>query len=229
MDLQKQSFPFHEVKSTPFHEVKSNRELLPGGRNFQTRFSLFEVSEELVEQAPHVDLTPLTQEVPENSVYELSENDESTKEKIKTVYPPGIKSKKTSSRISALIQPKYTFTRIGTYQNRTDSDLQAELTLLGFDVAFYRRKWKEIHTKGAAAQTGKLSSKKFCRWMRSVPDTLPCTICSNHAKEYIGRNPPESAMQPFIWTWKFHNEVNKRKGKAKMPYSTASRAYGVPH
>jgi hypothetical protein len=103
----------------------------------------------------------------------------------------------------------------------------AEAALLGFDIEFYQRKWGEIHRYGADVAERKRRKSSFCRWIDSLPDQLPCTVCSNHAQEYIFEHPPKKAFNCFEWTWRFHNEVNKRKGKQEMDYETACRIHGL--
>jgi len=95
------------------------------------------------------------------------------------------------------------------------------------NVEYYRRKWNEIHTNGAQVVRGEMSHHSFCRWMRSVPEELPCSICQRHARDYLRRHPPEETPNSFYWSWNFHNTVNKRKGKPLMDYITAAERYYV--
>jgi len=110
--------------------------------------------------------------------------------------------------------------------------------LTKFDVEFYRQKWKEIHTQAARVNKGKISHMGFCQWMHRIPEQLPCIICRNHATQYLRDHPPEEALQltlqaksggdnAFRWSWKFHNEVNERKGKLIMPYDEAAAQHGL--
>ena len=95
------------------------------------------------------------------------------------------------------------------------------------DLEFYRRKWHEIHSKASQVNRRELSHRKFCEWMRVVPDDLPCSICRGHAKEYIRDNPPEFIPDIFVWSWNFHNAVNIRKKKPLVSYEEAAYRYGV--
>lgn len=58
---------------------------------------------------------------------------------------------------------------------------------------------------------------------------LPCSICRNHMNEYISGTEIDSYLLTrdsfFFWTWRFHNEVNKRLGKRVIPLEEASRIY----
>lgn len=95
------------------------------------------------------------------------------------------------------------------------------------DYEFYRRKWHEIHSKAAQVVRGERSHRRFCEWMREVPDSLPCKICEGHARKYLKENPPEFASDAFVWTWKFHNAVNLRKDKPLVSYEEAAARYRV--
>jgi hypothetical protein len=95
------------------------------------------------------------------------------------------------------------------------------------DVTFYRQKWFEIHTYASQVVLGQISHRDFCRWMRSVPDQLPCKICKKHCIEYLNTYPPESEWNVFIWAFTFHNSVNQRKGKPLYSYNVAIREYGL--
>lgn len=92
---------------------------------------------------------------------------------------------------------------------------------------FYQQKWTEIHTHGAQVVRGELSHYNFCRWIRTVPDELPCSKCRKHAREYLENYPPENEPNSFRWGWQFHNTVNERKKKPIMDYATAAALYSV--
>lgn len=95
------------------------------------------------------------------------------------------------------------------------------------DYEFYRQKWYEIHSKAAEVNRGERSHRSFCNWMRNVPNDLPCSICSGHARDYMRKYPPEKYHDMFYWAWKFHNEVNNRKSKPLVSYDDARRRYRV--
>ena len=58
---------------------------------------------------------------------------------------------------------------------------------------------------------------------------IPCSECRNHFTLYISEN----NLDPFIhtknnlfyWTWKFHNEVNRRINKPELDFQTAFQMY----
>jgi len=84
--------------------------------------------------------------------------------------------------------------------------------------------WHTIHVTGVWAD----SSERFiffCKWLRLQVENLPCEDCRKHAREYLQHNPPEKSEDAFIYTWRFHNAVNKRLGKPEMDYDTAKNLY----
>lgn len=60
--------------------------------------------------------------------------------------------------------------------------------------------------------------------IRYQVDNLICGDCVPHAQKYIQENPPEDEI-PSIWTWRFHNAVNRRLGKPEMNWDTYKDIY----
>ena len=85
-------------------------------------------------------------------------------------------------------------------------------------------RWQSIHVTAAWADTSE-KFKFFCSWIRDQVEHLPCQECIDHAKSYFKSNPPENAEDAFIWSWRFHNSVNRRLGKLEMEYTTAKQIY----
>ena len=85
-------------------------------------------------------------------------------------------------------------------------------------------RWESIHITGAWSDTPQKQAF-FCSWIRDQIEHLPCQDCINHAREYLTNDPPEKTDDTFVWTWRFHNTVNRRLGKAEMPYKTAREIY----
>lgn len=85
-------------------------------------------------------------------------------------------------------------------------------------------RWQSIHVTAAWADTPD-KFKFFCGWIRNQVENLPCEFCIKHAKAYLDANPPEKAIDAFIWSWEFHNTVNRRLNKSEMEYSTAKQIY----
>jgi hypothetical protein len=84
--------------------------------------------------------------------------------------------------------------------------------------------WHSIHTTAADADTSE-KFKFFCTWVRNQVNHLPCGECTNNANAWFKDNPPEKAEDAFIWSWRFHNSVNKHLGKPEMEYNTAKQIY----
>lgn len=85
-------------------------------------------------------------------------------------------------------------------------------------------RWQSIHVTAAWANTPD-KVKIFNMWIRDQIEHLPCEDCRNHAREYIQYNPPDHAEDPFIWSWRFHNAVNRRLGKPEIEYNIAKELY----
>ena len=52
-----------------------------------------------------------------------------------------------------------------------------------------------------------------------------CTICRQHAIQYVQNNPPDKENDKFLWSYNFHNNVNVRLNKPIMDYQSASTKY----
>jgi hypothetical protein len=85
-------------------------------------------------------------------------------------------------------------------------------------------RWQSIHVTAAWVDSTE-KFKFFCIWLRDQIEHLECQECIDHAKAYLKSNPPEDAEDAFIWSWKFHNTVNRRLGKPEMEYTTAKHIY----
>jgi hypothetical protein len=85
--------------------------------------------------------------------------------------------------------------------------------------------WHVTHTFAAWATTPE-RRVVFCTFMRTnIQPKLPCGECRGHAAAYIEANPPEKSPDPLIWSWEFHNAVNRRLGKPEMEWDTCKKMY----
>lgn len=97
--------------------------------------------------------------------------------------------------------------------------------------------WHVIHKKARNAKTPK-DENEFINFMIDVSLTFPCSSCTTHCQQYIQSFPmtdykgiklniagEETVIGLFIWTWKFHNAVNKRLNKPIMSWDTALNLY----
>lgn len=84
--------------------------------------------------------------------------------------------------------------------------------------------WHSIHSTAAWSDTSERISF-FCEWIRNIREYLKCGECRGHMGKYLDAHPPEKAEDTFIWSWEFHNAVNRRLGKPEMEYNTAKKMY----
>lgn len=87
-----------------------------------------------------------------------------------------------------------------------------------FDIKKYGPgMWYSIH------QDAKISDKdstrnQFINNLKSKFELFPCDKCKEHITQYMKDYPLEKSENLFYWTWKFHNDVNKRLGKQEFSY-----------
>ena len=94
--------------------------------------------------------------------------------------------------------------------------------------------WLMIHVL-AIDSVNELAIDFFIEWMEKIIYRLSCKICVKHAHDYLMANPPEEYRNiinddnvpcgMFLWSWEFHNSVNKRLGKEIVSYSDAYKLY----
>ncbi len=91
--------------------------------------------------------------------------------------------------------------------------------------------WSSIH-KDALLSTTKEQQLLFVVRLQDKIRGIPCSNCRNHAQEYFDKNNIHNAiyvsilgydpsLSIFIWTWLFHNDVNKRIGKRLLSIQEA--------
>jgi hypothetical protein len=85
--------------------------------------------------------------------------------------------------------------------------------------------WFLIHKESLFCQ----EKHEFINFIYRLAENFPCERCKVHFKEYLFDNPPENYTSfedgLFIWTWKFHNSVNKRLKKPLLEYEKALKMY----
>lgn len=97
--------------------------------------------------------------------------------------------------------------------------------------------WYTIHMLSFKAQTLKRQFE-VAEIIKQLCNSFPCEICKEHCKDYIINNPIENYLTflvkvdnkflplgLFLWTWEFHNSVNKRLNKPLMDWNTAYNLY----
>lgn len=84
--------------------------------------------------------------------------------------------------------------------------------------------WNCIYLTAAWADTSE-KFDFFCTWIRNILANLPCGDCIKHGLEYMEKNPPEKADDPFIWAWRYGNAVNRMTKKPEIDYATHKKMY----
>lgn len=84
--------------------------------------------------------------------------------------------------------------------------------------------WYLIHKESLVCEP-----KKYIDFIYRLYKNFPCKACKQHFERYLQENPPEEYLTLqyglFIWSWKFHNLVNKRLGKPVISFDTALEMY----
>lgn len=94
--------------------------------------------------------------------------------------------------------------------------------------------WFLIHHNAALAITQR-KKEDFEEFMRDICANLPCLNCRSHCGDYLsshGMGPYWNKKDEngrdiglFVWSYEFHNAVNKRLGKPLYSYDTAYGRY----
>lgn len=99
--------------------------------------------------------------------------------------------------------------------------------------------WNLLHRQAFDARSPD-KQKEFINLMKDACYGFPCINCRVHCSDYINNHPLEEFLNStieingeklllgmFVWTWKFHNAVNKRIGKPIMSWDTAYNLYSA--
>ena len=70
--------------------------------------------------------------------------------------------------------------------------------------------------------------------LRNLSETMPCTLCRKHMKDYLAANPikmsglsgPEFRDMIVMWLFKFHNHVNASRGASLYDFDQMAAVYG---
>lgn len=95
--------------------------------------------------------------------------------------------------------------------------------------------WFILHTSGKEATTEE-KKKAFVILVDTIENNHPCADeCRPHIQAYRKKNPIENYWNikdhegkdigMFLWTFKFHNEVNARLNKPQLDWITAYNMY----
>ncbi len=94
--------------------------------------------------------------------------------------------------------------------------------------------WLTIHILAILVKTDN-DIDQFIKSLHNIFDKIPCNECYLHTIDYLRLVPPylfrnviNNKMERigmFIWSWKFHNNVNLRLNKSLIDYETAYNMY----
>lgn len=84
--------------------------------------------------------------------------------------------------------------------------------------------WDNIHNTSKYINSHNVG--EFLTWLKNVAYGAPCSVCRNHMLSYIRDNPPSKGEDVFVWTWRFHNDVNRRLGRPQYTLEEAAKRYG---
>nr|QBK84641.1 MAG: Erv1/Alr family disulfide (thiol) oxidoreductase [Pithovirus LCDPAC01] len=84
--------------------------------------------------------------------------------------------------------------------------------------------WFNIHAFAKNATTID-TRKAFSIYLDIISSEIPCLKCQTHMKTYIRRNPIIYASDCFVWSWNFHNAINKMTKTKPIEYNALKRIY----
>ena len=94
--------------------------------------------------------------------------------------------------------------------------------------------WLSIHIL-AIDSVNDMAIDFFMAWIDKMVYRLTCPTCVKHSIEYLSKNPIEPYINSvnsrgikngmFIWSWKFHNNVNERLDKEVISFENAYNMY----
>jgi hypothetical protein len=92
-----------------------------------------------------------------------------------------------------------------------------------------RQGWHFIHSVALSYPITPTDEEKenYKKFLFSLPDTLPCSICGEHFKENLEKFPPKLDSREDFWKWSVdvHNEVNKSNDKPTLSYDEAYKEF----
>ena len=93
--------------------------------------------------------------------------------------------------------------------------------------------WFSIHILAMNSNTYE-SKVLFWKILNIYIENMKCLNCYSHAKKYISSNKFDISekkimngkdISAFYYTWKFHNDVNRRLGKVTLSFKNAYNIY----
>ena len=83
----------------------------------------------------------------------------------------------------------------------------------------YRKLWYYIHLNSIGA-----SPHKYNNTLKMISNNLP-GLCGDGMRRYMKLKPYTIDIEPYFWTWEFHNYVNKMLGKRIFGYFETKKIY----
>ncbi len=84
----------------------------------------------------------------------------------------------------------------------------------------YPQLWYHMHTFAITST----SNSNFKQYMKDIARALPGK-CGEGLRGYLKEHKITERTEPFRYTWKLHNAVNKRIGKTELSYRDAKKLY----
>jgi len=89
--------------------------------------------------------------------------------------------------------------------------------------------WFTLHSEAKNAVTV-IQQKRYCKMVRRLQEAFPCSICREHFRKYLLKNPPEGYISEhensmFTWAYDFHSSVNRRLDKEDLTWDDAWKLY----
>ena len=84
--------------------------------------------------------------------------------------------------------------------------------------------WFMLHLMSSQATTPELKDS-FIKNVTVLGEHFPCNDCKHHFAAYIAEHPVKDYVNKdrglFLWTWEFHESVNKRLNKQSVSFDEA--------
>lgn len=89
--------------------------------------------------------------------------------------------------------------------------------------------WFSLHLQAAQAKTNMLK-ESFIQNTKVLGEHFPCENCKHHFAAYLKEHPIETYINKgekglFLWTWEFHDSVNKRLHKPSLSFDDAWKQF----
>jgi hypothetical protein len=89
--------------------------------------------------------------------------------------------------------------------------------------------WRWLHTAAAKypAAPARAERRAMARDLTRFVRNIPCDECALHASQYLAARPPDLSGRESLrlWAWQFHNDVNARLLKARLPFAEYEKLY----